>query len=45
MNLSITNNFSISNDIVLFPMEEKEVLDIDYDWQFKMCEILYKGGF
>ena len=27
------------------PNFEKESIDIDYDWQFKMCEILYKGGF
>lgn len=26
-------------------VEEKECLDIDYEWQFSMCETLYKGGF
>jgi len=38
-------DFSKPGDIVLFPMSEKESMDIDYEWQFKMCEILYKGGF
>ena len=35
-------NFNTPGDIELFPMEEKEVLDIDYEWQFKMCEKLYE---
>lgn len=26
----------------LFIVEEEEVLDVDYDWQFKVCEALYK---
>ncbi len=26
-------------------VKEKECLDIDYEWQFNMCETLYKGGF
>ena len=38
-------DFLKPGDIDLFPMEEKEVLDIDYQWQFDMCEALYKGGF
>ena len=37
-------DFSKPGDIKLFPMEEKEVLDIDYQWEFNMCENLYKGG-
>jgi CMP-N-acetylneuraminic acid synthetase len=37
-------DFSIDGDIELFPMQEREVLDIDYDWEFEMCELLYKGG-
>ena len=37
-------DFGTKGDIELFPMDEFEVLDIDYDWQFEMCEILYKGG-
>ena len=37
-------DFSKAGDIKLFPMEEKEVLDIDYQWEFDMCENLYKGG-
>ena len=35
-------DFNTPGDIELFPMEEKEVLDIDYEWQFKMCEKLYE---
>lgn len=30
------------HDIVLFPIEEKEALDIDYPWQFKMLEAWYE---
>ena len=26
----------------LFVVEEEEVLDVDYEWQFKVCEALYK---
>ena len=26
-------------------VKEKECLDIDYEWQFDMCETLYKEGF
>lgn len=37
-------DFMKQNDIKLFPMQEREVLDIDYDWEFEMCELLYKGG-
>tara|TARA_Y100000114_G_scaffold146717_1_gene157728 strand:- start:28050 stop:28739 length:690 start_codon:yes stop_codon:yes gene_type:complete len=37
-------DFSIPGDIELYPMEEKETLDIDYQWQFDMCEVLYNGG-
>jgi len=29
----------------LFPVPEKEVLDIDYEWQFKLAETLYKQGY
>jgi len=38
-------DFSIDGDIELFSMQEKEVLDIDYQWEFDMCENLYKGGY
>ena len=38
-------DFSKQGSIELFPMKEKEVLDIDHQWEFDMCEILYKGGF
>ena len=31
------------NNPDLYPLEEKEVLDIDYPWQFDMCESLYNG--
>ena len=37
-------DFSKAGDIKLFPMEEKEVLDIDYQWEFDMCENLYKNA-
>jgi len=37
-------DFSKKHDIELFSVPEQECLDIDYEWQFKMCEILYKGG-
>ena len=26
----------------LFVVEEKEALDVDYEWQFNLCESLYK---
>ena len=28
-------------DIELFPLEEEQTLDIDYPWQFELCETLY----
>jgi len=37
-------DFMKPGDIELFPMHEKEVLDIDYEWQFNMCEKLYEAG-
>ena len=37
-------NFNTPGEIELFPMQEKECLDIDYQWQFDMCESLYKSG-
>ena len=36
-------DFRVPGDIELFPMEEKECLDIDHHWQFEMCENLYKA--
>lgn len=36
-------DFNKPNDIKLWSIEENECLDIDYEWQFKMCESLYKG--
>jgi CMP-N-acetylneuraminic acid synthetase len=36
-------DFQKPGDIELFPMEERECLDIDYQWQFNMCESLYKS--
>ena len=38
-------DFSVPGDIELYSMEERETLDIDYQWQFDMCEILYNGGY
>ena len=35
-------DFEKDGDIKLFPMEELEAFDIDYEWQFKVGEILYK---
>jgi CMP-N-acetylneuraminic acid synthetase len=37
-------DFLKPGDINLFPMKEKEVLDIDYQWEFDMCELLFNGG-
>lgn len=37
-------DFLKPGDIELFPLEEKECLDIDYEWQFQLCESLYKAG-
>ena len=33
--------FNKPNDPELYPMQEKEALDIDYAWQFDMCKALY----
>lgn len=35
-------NFLQEGGITLFPMEELEAFDIDYEWQFKLGEHLYK---
>ena len=37
-------DFNTPGDIELFPMEEDEVLDIDYPWQFDMCEALWRNN-
>lgn len=34
--------FNVQGDIKLWSMKEEETLDIDYEWQFEMCETLYK---
>ena len=34
-------DFQKPGDIELCPMEEFESLDIDYQWQFDMCESIY----
>tara|TARA_Y100000310_G_C20531000_1_gene738434 strand:+ start:118 stop:810 length:693 start_codon:yes stop_codon:yes gene_type:complete len=34
-------DFNIAGDIELFPIEEKESLDIDHEWQFNFCEAAY----
>jgi len=31
------------NDPELFTIDEKETLDIDYEWQFENAEVLYKS--
>jgi len=37
-------DFQKPKDIELFPMDEKEVFDIDYEWEFTYYESLYKAG-
>tara|TARA_R110002012_G_scaffold13498_5_gene57682 strand:- start:13461 stop:14144 length:684 start_codon:yes stop_codon:yes gene_type:complete len=37
-------DFNTPGEIELFPMEEREVLDIDYQWQFDMCEALWRNN-
>tara|TARA_Y100001938_G_C7927822_1_gene347788 strand:- start:64 stop:765 length:702 start_codon:yes stop_codon:yes gene_type:complete len=34
-------DFQTPGEIQLYPMEERECLDIDYPWQFELCETLY----
>ena len=34
-------DFQAEGGIKLFPMEELEAFDIDYEWQFKAAEVLY----
>tara|TARA_B100000287_G_scaffold210201_1_gene198362 strand:+ start:819 stop:1511 length:693 start_codon:yes stop_codon:yes gene_type:complete len=35
-------DFQVPGDIELYPMSEFESLDIDYSWQFDMCESIYR---
>ena len=35
-------DFQVPGDIELYPMIEFESLDIDYSWQFDMCESIYR---
>ena len=35
-------DFNRKGDIELFPVKEEECLDIDYPWQFDLCEKLWK---
>ena len=37
-------DFMKPGDIELYPMDEREVFDIDYEWQFEYYENLYKSG-
>lgn len=37
-------DFMIPGDIELYPMSEREVFDIDYEWQFEYYENLYNSG-
>ena len=37
-------DFNTPGEIELFPMQEEECFDIDYQWQFDMCESLYSSG-
>ena len=34
-------DFQQEGGIKLYPMDELETFDIDYEWQFKLGEILY----
>ena len=36
-------DFTKENGIKLFPMDELECFDIDYEWQFKIGELLYNN--
>ena len=35
-------DFKTPGDIELFPLDEEECIDIDYEWQFQLCEKLYE---
>jgi CMP-N-acetylneuraminic acid synthetase len=35
-------DFSTSGSIELFPMDEDETFDVDYEWQFNMADILLR---
>ena len=35
-------DFNVPGEIELWSIPEEECLDIDYEWQFNMCESLYK---
>ena len=38
--------FDVPGGIELYSMDnEFEILDVDYEWQFKMCEALYGSGY
>ena len=37
-------DFQVEGGIKLFPMDELEAFDIDYEWQFKIGELLYKSA-
>jgi CMP-N-acetylneuraminic acid synthetase len=34
-------DFEVEGGIKLFPIDELESFDIDYQWQFEMAELLY----
>ena len=35
-------NFNVPGEIKLFPISERECFDIDYPWQFDLCEKLWR---
>ena len=35
-------DFSIEGSIELFSIHDSECLDVDYEWEFRLCEALYK---
>lgn len=40
---TFTGSFQRKNDPVLFPIDESESLDIDYNWQFEAYKEIYKN--
>ena len=35
-------NFKKQGDIKLYPMDEMECFDIDYEWEFELCKKLWE---
>ena len=41
--MRLVDSFQRKNDPVLFPIDESESLDIDYNWQFEAYKEIYKN--